>query len=211
MSRQSNRSSRSDVLGGRARERGVVLLITLIALVTLALAALALVRSVDTNIIVAGNVSLKQAATLSADGGLESGISWLNATESDPALGLDHFNVDQVAAGYYATSTGFDPLNEATWSGDVTVAVAGGAEVDANGRDLLSGNRIRYVIQRMCSEALEPDVNKCLIVEGESDTSSMRVMDDPPPSEPPLSPVYRITARVDGPRNTVSYVQAFVY
>lgn len=196
--------------GRRARQRGVVLLITLIALVTLALAALALVRSVDTNIIVAGNVSLKQAATLSADSGVESGISWLNATESNPALGLEHFDANQAAAAYYATSTGFDPLDDATWNGGVTVADAGGADIDLDGRDQ-SGNRIRYVIQRMCAEEGEPDVNNCLIVEGESDTSSMRVMDDPPPSEPPLSPIYRITARVDGPRNTVSYVQAFVY
>lgn len=193
--------------GRRIRQRGVVLLITLIALVTLALAALALVRSVDTNIIVAGNVSLKQAATLTADNGVESAIGWLNVTEGD--AGIDHFNNDDVDDAYYATSDGFDPLNDATWNGGVTVAVATGTGIDG-GRDL-SGNRIRYVIQRLCSEAGEPDVNNCLIVEGESDTSSMRVMDDPPPSEPPLSPIYRITARVDGPRNTVSYVQAFVY
>jgi len=210
MTRQSNPSSGLAALGGRARERGIVLLITLIALVTLALAALALVRSVDTNVIVAGNVSLKQAATLSADNGVESGIRWLNVIEGDLDLGLEHFDEDRVADAYYATSIGFDPLADATWTGGITVAVAKGASIDVDGRDQ-SGNRIRYVIQRMCSEDGEPDVNKCLIVEGESDTSSMRVMDDPPPSEPPLSPVYRITARVDGPRNTVSYVQAFVY
>lgn len=191
----------------RARQRGVVLLITLIALVTLALAALALVRSVDTNIIVAGNVSLKQAATLTADNGVESAIGWLNVTEGD--AGIEHFNNDDADDAYYATSDDFDPLNDATWNGGVTVAVATGTGIDG-GRDQ-SGNRIRYVIQRMCAEEGEPDVNNCLIVEGESDTSSMRVMDDPPPSEPPLSPIYRITARVDGPRNTVSYVQAFVY
>lgn len=193
--------------GRRIRQRGVVLLITLIALVTLALAALALVRSVDTNIIVAGNVSLKQAATLTADNGVESAIAWLNQIEVAP--GIAHFNNDDADDAYYATSDGFDPLNDAAWNGGVTVAVATGTGIDG-GRDL-SGNRIRYVIQRMCSEDGEPDVNRCLIVEGESDTSSMRVMDDPPPSEPPLSPIYRITARVDGPRNTVSYVQAFVY
>lgn len=194
--------------GRRVRQRGVVLLITLIALVTLALAALALVRSVDTNIIVAGNVSLKQAATLTADNGVESAIAWLNQIEVAP--GIAHFNNDDVDDAYYATSDDFDPLSDATWNGGVTVAVATGTGIDEDGRDL-SGNRIRYVIQRLCSEPVAPDVNNCLIVEGESDTSSMRVMDDPPPSEPPLSPIYRITARVDGPRNTVSYVQAFVY
>lgn len=209
MTRQSNRSTRSDALGGRARERGIVLLITLIALVTLALAALALVRSVDTNIIVAGNVSLKQAATLTADNGVETAIGWLNQIEIAP--GIEHFDDDDAANAYYATSDDFDPLSDAIWNGDggVTVAMAAGAGIDG-GRDL-SGNRIRYVIQRMCSETGEPDVNQCLILEGESDTSSMRVMDSPMPTEPPLSPVYRITARVDGPRNTVSYVQAFVY
>ncbi|MFT3758055.1 hypothetical protein [Thauera sp.] len=191
---------------GPYRQRGVVLLITLIALVTLALAALALVRSVDTNIIVAGNVSLKQAATLTADNGVETAIEWMNSVAPDT------FEVHRTANAYYATSSGFDPLLDETWAaGGVTTRVATGAGI-TNGVDL-SGNRIRYVIQRMCSETGVPTVDICLLIEGAAEGYSQGVSTDRSDlgNDGLASPVYRITARVDGPRNTVSYVQAFVY
>jgi len=188
--------------GRRTGQRGVVLLITLIALVTLALAALALVRSVDTNIIVAGNVSLKQAATLTADNGVETAIARLNEN-------IAVLDFDEAGEAYYATSNGFDPLVDATWSGGVAIRPAEGAGI-VGGVDQ-SGNRIRYVIQRMCSEDGVPSETTCLVVTAEVLGGSKRIGPLGNEEETSISPIYRITARVDGPRNTVSYVQAFVY
>ena len=59
------------------QQRGVVLFLALIALAILSLAAVALIRSVDTNTLIAGNLSFKQAATTSADAGTEAAITML--------------------------------------------------------------------------------------------------------------------------------------
>ena len=45
------------------KQQGVVLFIALVALVVMSLAAVALIRSVDTNTLIGGNLSFKQAAT----------------------------------------------------------------------------------------------------------------------------------------------------
>src|SRR5450759_2125205 len=83
------------------KQRGVVLFIALMALVAMSLAAVALIRSVDTNTIIAGNLAFKQAATAAADSGLESAITWLASTSIANASSL---NADVTANGYYATS-----------------------------------------------------------------------------------------------------------
>lgn len=199
-------SARPIILTRARRQRGVVLLITLIALVTLALAALALVRSVDTNIIVAGNVSLKQAATLTADNGVETAVGWMNS------VAANSLESDATENAYYATSDGFDPLADQSWrGGGVTTRFAEGGGITA-GVDS-SGNRIRYVIQRMCSEVGVPTEDLCLLIEGIAEGHDQGVSTGRSDigNDGLASPVYRITARVDGPRNTVSYVQAFVY
>jgi len=54
------------------REKGLALLVAMIALVAMSLAGIALVRSIDTNTMIAGNLAFRQGATLSADAGTET-------------------------------------------------------------------------------------------------------------------------------------------
>ena len=51
------------------KQKGLVLFLALIALVAMSLAAAALVRSVDSGILAAGNLAFKQAAIMSAETG----------------------------------------------------------------------------------------------------------------------------------------------
>ncbi len=60
-----------------ARQKGVVLLITLIMLVAMTLAAIALMRSVDTSNLVAGNMAFEQSSLNVADLGTEQAITYL--------------------------------------------------------------------------------------------------------------------------------------
>ena len=53
------------------REQGVVLFIALIVLVAMSLAGIALMRSVDTGILIAGNLGFRQNATHVGDLGIE--------------------------------------------------------------------------------------------------------------------------------------------
>jgi len=64
------------------KQRGVVLFFTLIALVVMSLAAVALIRSVDTSTMIAGNLAFRQAGGSSTDTGIEAAIGWLSAAQT---------------------------------------------------------------------------------------------------------------------------------
>lgn len=193
-----------------SKQNGLVLFVALVALVAMSLAAVALIRSVDTNTLIAGNLSLKQSATLAADNGVESAIEWIN---SNP----NALEADVAASGYYATSKGVGLANanvtqSSNWT-DQYSRKATGYGIDAAGTDN-GGNTIRYIIQRMCSSAGAPTEKNCLFGVGENNTNSSSVKPAPEQGAnlvDSLSPMYRITARVQGPKNTVSYVQAYVF
>jgi len=199
------------------KQRGVVLFFTLIALLAMSLAAVALIRSVDTGTLIAGNLAFKQSATTSGDAGIEAAITWLATTETANS-GLNvlndathPFNVTDLVTrpGYHSNA---DPaLNltaDATWD-DANNAVFG-----TDG----SGNTIRYIIQRMCRNANQTIQNAdCLFSGAVQDNSGQNILLPQEVCEGAGCPVagqtpqIRITARTTGPRNTVSYVQAFVY
>lgn len=181
-----------------SKQNGVVLFIALIALVVMSLAAVALIRSVDTNAIIAGNLGFKQSATVSADSGVETAISWLASNQGVVTS-------DSASNGYYATSTGdFKALV------DASTAVATGAGVTA-GRDS-SGNLTNYIIQRMCNLGGAADPAHCLYGPPNDPSGSYRQCEpNCLPDDLGSSIVYRVTVRVLGPKNTVSYTQAFVY
>ena len=192
------------------KQTGLVLFLALIALVAMSLAAVALIRSVDTNALIAGNLSFKQTATIAADNGVESAIEWIN---NNPTL----LEANLAANGYYATSSGTGLANvaitqSANWT-DAFSRVATGFGIDANGRDN-AGNVIRYIIQRMCNNTGAATEENCLFGVGESNTSSSTVKPAPEQGAnlvDSTSPMYRVTARVLGPKNTISYVQAYIF
>jgi type IV pilus assembly protein PilX len=186
------------------KQRGVVLFIALIALVVMSLAAVALIRSVDTSTIIAGNLASKQAATASADSGLETALSWMAAIPTPATL-----DVSNATSGYYATQDA-DPT---TFTWDATDSrLATGANIIA-GTDT-SGNTIRYVIQRMCRTAGAPSPGGCLFGAPVVGSNSQAVVDETGAgavTSTEQSPLYRVTARVVGVKNTISFIQAFVY
>jgi type IV pilus assembly protein PilX len=211
-------------LSGRyAKQRGVVLFFALISLLAIMLAAVALVRSVDTSTIIAGNLAFKQAATSSGDAGTEAAIAWLTATEAaNNSLSVytdttHAFNNDNPAAGYYSSvnpnlSLTASSGTRITWTDADSVLVL--PDPDS------SGNSVRYVIQRMCRTAnvvITAVSAQCLFSGALQDTNGKNI---PLPQDickgagcpqAGQSPQIRITSRITGPKNTISYVQAFVY
>ena len=63
--------SKLPAIASRRAQRGVILFIALIVLVAMSLAGIALMRSVDTNVMIAGNLAFRQGATLAADRAFE--------------------------------------------------------------------------------------------------------------------------------------------
>lgn len=188
-------------------QRGVVLFIALIALVTIMLAAVALVRSVDTSSLIAGNIAFRRAATSSGDSGLESAIAWLSAEQiKDQAkLPADQaLNNTSGVNGYYS--------NLADPDRDFKSATSWADQVSASAGKDVSGNDVRYIIERMCStaEGEAPVAEKCVFSDAESQTDS-KDTSKPHAEKSGSSVMFRVTARVTGPRNTVSYIQGFIY
>ncbi len=200
------------------RQRGVVLFIALIALLVMSLAAVALIRSVDTNTMIAGNLALRQSAMTSSDRGAEAAMDWLETTALANLATLD---VDNSAEGYYAT---YFPTVDANGDGvtdDADDRLFAKSLVDNNGEldtaDDGQGNKIEYIVQRMCLNPAPPAndaTNKCMLGEPELGTSSKGVKDATEAGaivSASQSPVYRVTVKVTGPKNTVSYTQTYVY
>lgn len=208
------KANRLILVSRRLSQKGVVLFIALIALVVMSLAAVALIRSVDTTTVIAGNLAFKQSAVTSADIGLESAFNWIEQQAINDPLSLD---ANDAANAYYATynpdpAGALNLTSDDLWVDDFG-QLASGTGID-DGVDQVTGNRIRYVIERMCLAAIPPNDTHCLFGASEVGTGSKADKDATMAGaiiDGSQSPMYRVTARVEGPRNTVSYVQAYVY
>lgn len=198
------------------RQRGVSLFFALVSLVAISLAAIVLVRSVDTSTLISGNLAFQQSATASGDAGTEAAIAWLAQKEAENTAynvltdEAHPFNITNAGEGYYSS---LDPDKSLTAS----TGFAWGTESKLVGTDS-AGNTTRYIIQRMCRLGDKPvkDAN-CLYSGAILDTNGQNI---PLPQEVckgegcPVAgqtPQVRITSRTEGPKNTLSYVQAFVY
>lgn len=203
----------------RELQRGVVLLIAMIALVAISLAGIALMRSIDTGLVIAGNLAFKQTGTQVADAGTEQAIQWL---ANNPGLLAN----DVPAVGYYATwrstcdlsggrtaSTDDDVVWASGGSGQASCGMVATGVASAN---LLDGYEASYVINRMCNaEGLPNDPNVfCSAFQDESAGGSSSTKQGGSYGQTPLSgsnqQYYRITTRVAGPRNTSGIVQTIV-
>lgn len=192
----------------RRAQQGVILFIALIVLVAMSLAGIALMRSVDTNVLIAGNLAFRQGATLAGDRAFEHPTDgarhWLLKTAT-----ADDLMKDKVQTWYRATWQPLDPVNivltNAFWA-DASAS----RELPPDGSD----NRVRYVIHRMCEK--EGDQNKvetnCIKVPSADTVSSTKgtVGYGTQALQTTSATYYRITVRIDGARKTVSYVQAML-
>jgi hypothetical protein len=191
----------------RRAQRGVVLFISLIILVAMTLAGIALFRQVGTGVVIAGNLAFKENATSVGDMGIETARAWLTGTLPFVTPPPNLIN-DQPAAGYYSSwQPQFDPLNTpAIW--------ADGASFLASADDG-TGNEVRYIIHRLCSGAgmsVDNPAQSCVILssEGAGGAKEGGCYGCGAP-ESKKQPYFRVTVRTAGPRNTVSYVQGIMY
>jgi Tfp pilus assembly protein PilX len=195
-------------------QRGVVIFIALIVLVAMTLAGIAMMRSSGSAMLTAGNLGFRQNATASGDLGLEAARTWLST------MGPVPLEIRNPAVGYYATWNDkepfvagevFDPIlwGASNWNN------AGRAVQVNNGATDAAGNKVSFVIHRMCSlpgaasGTTAPASQECVTV---SDPGRGGPKEAGQVSLTGTSQVYfRVTARIEGPKNTVSYVQTMVY
>jgi type IV pilus assembly protein PilX len=196
----------------RRAQRGVVLFIALLVMVALSLAGIALIRSMDTATIVSGNLAFKQAAAAAVDRGFEQAVEALFDPVADPTPSspvIADKKSDLKAQNYFASvrlkGGSIPEIPDELQSTSAFAAAglnAGLVPVDA------AGNKSYYVIERMCANpgpAVGSNCNLSSAALGadagtEHYEGLVRAGDA----------FYRVTVRVEGPRNTVAYAQAIL-
>jgi type IV pilus assembly protein PilX len=191
----------------RARQRGVVLLIALVVLVAIMIGGIAMMRSVDSATLVAGNLAFQQAATNSADQGVETAIAKLQEL-SKITNGL---NNDDPTRGYFSSMNSQQSPDsgvswQAFWDGNGLTSQAYKLPTDQ------AGNDVYFVIHRECSGPGSPgSKGQSCISSPVATTSGGNSEEGGDIALQAASQVYyRITVRVSGPRRTESYVQSHI-
>ena len=180
-------------------QRGVTLLVALVVLLVMTITGLALVRTSTLGAGVSGSLALKQAATSDADLGLEFGLAKLNALYDAGSILL---GADNSTYSYYASVDPKTAAKDLPW----TTALVAVAAVDNK-----LGNEVRYMIHRLCSQVGPANVTgqHCVMPQGlgcpgsSESAGSVQLCGE--------QPMYRVTAQVKGPRDTLSYVQMSFY
>jgi len=192
-----------------ARQKGVVLWITLMILVVLLGATLVIARNTALGQNIAGNLGFKKNTTQAGDYGTEQARAWLMQH-----IKADLLFSDKPADAYWASWRVLsDDPNEFDWS----QAKSAGTSTD---------HAVDYVIHRMCrfpgrtsgeimgapagGDPAPLGTQECVFVpdgdgDGTIDGASAQL------GSKAKRPFYRVTSRIKGPRKTVSYVQSMLY
>jgi type IV pilus assembly protein PilX len=185
---------------------GVVLLITLIMLVAMTLAGIALIRSVHTTTLIAGNLAIQQSTLASGTAGSEFAVAWVRSHSGsflDPTLEQNDF-VNGYSAQRRVPPAGmsWDTFwtNTMVPQGVVTLAPDS------------AGNTVQYAIDRMCN-GTGPSSNlsiSCAVSQVVSPLNNSSKGAGVDGLESTDYVFYRIIARIQGPRNTISFIETMV-
>jgi len=197
------------------RQHGVVLFIALIVMVAMSLAAIALIRSVDTTNILIGNLAFRQSSILPANIAVEQAAAALfpeAAPTGVPAIA--DTTADLPAENYFASwQNSDDARGVPTLLQTRTNAAALTKTLDAqdnSNANVAAANRtvVRYMIERMCLAAGPAQPANCDMMPPKQNPGTT-VHDESAATLNPI-PFYRVTIRVDGPQNTASFLQAML-
>lgn len=181
-------------------QRGIALPIMLIMLAVMMVSSIYLLKSSTSTTLTTSNLAYDAALTKAADAGLHAGFTYLRNLATKANL-----LVDQPAAGYVATlAQTWTASNPNFWLGSITLP----ADAD--------GNRVEYVIHRMCNFAGPYDTNnKCQTTAPRPGIAGPRALGetlrvDAPNLASAAQIHYVVTARVFGPRGGNVVTQAVI-
>lgn len=199
-----------------SRQRGVVLLFSLIALVVLLIAAVALVRSFNTSLFMSGNIAFKRDLQNQGERAMETVLTAFRtgalSTSAARAANLPGENYSAVMLPSNTQGIPTALQNDAAFAAVGTTA----KDITVAGQQVT----VRYVVDRMCSVAGdETGLDSSVCIQADNDTpagtsaSNLQGADRGPlssgvKSAVPQAVVYRLTIRVSGPRDTRSFFQS---
>jgi Tfp pilus assembly protein PilX len=182
------------------RERGVVLIFTLIILLILTIGAVALVRSMNTSLFSAGNLAFRRDLV---NQGEQAVSTVMTEFKTGIFAASAATQADNAAANYTSTmlATNAQGVPNALLN-STAFAAAGVAANDITGAT--PDVTIRYVIDRLCSQT-GPPVGAVCVQSSAAPTGQNAYTNAGLP--PPSATVYRLSARVSGPRSTQIFLQ----
>ncbi len=190
-------------------QKGIVLFITLIVLTAMMLVTAAMIRSTDTSLLAVGNLSLRQASQAQVNHAVERVIRDISAVVN----GGNFANFSYILPNLL-------PQND---KGIPNILQSG--NTPPVGQSLVittaDGFTIYGVVERMCSSAFTGDMNTvpdpalCMVTGLAGGSSPIAQRND---GEVGVigagtinnGPIFRVTVRVDGPKSTTVYAQAFL-
>lgn len=189
------------------QQRGVIMVIALVALVLLLIGAAAMIRSMNASQSAAGSYGFKRDManqgvraldyvrnTLLATGGALS-----SATVRQASLPAENYSATMLP-----TSPEGIPTALLSTDSDFVASGVGTLNRDINVPDMQI--TVRYVIDRLCSNVGVPSADTCMVASALPPAGG--TPGKPRANPPPAQPVYRLTVRVTGPRKAQSFFQS---
>lgn len=183
-------------------EQGFVVIIVLIVMLIMMIGGIALMRSVDTATLLAGNAAFRRDAASRADQAIATALSRFRTgalgTLVDIATTENNLLTSNYSAALLASNDQGIPnvlLNPNGFESTYTYPA-----INEN------GNQVLHLIERMCTEAGPAREDRCIFAQRtlQGKKTGKR---GPFTTIPPL---FRVTVRVEGPKQTVHFTQAII-
>jgi len=206
------------------RQQGIVLILVIIVLVAMSLAGIGLMRGVFSGNRIAANMSFQQSAMQSSEVGAETAIAWLEQKSRELVTAGQTTHANKLFQNITASSGGEtynyvaqreDPnaTTDQTWDDYWTNFLVPNGKVNQLARDATTGNTVSFVIHRLCNAVGDPNTGINCEASPTAPSSNQPnrntgVGGGVKPADPQV--YYRITIRVAGPRNALSFTQVVV-
>jgi type IV pilus assembly protein PilX len=186
----------------RLLQQGVVLPITLIALLILLIASVALIRSTETNLMISGNMAFRRDLVNQAERALPKVETIF---ESGALSNFQTREADVKTSNYFST-------RQASNASGIPNQLLNSTTFDAQfaGNNIVDNTTqitIRYLIDRMCLEPGPVTTSNCTRTTQNTDTGGDATNLGLEKANGSDTPIYRLSIRATGPRNTEAFFQ----
>lgn len=174
----------------KSRQTGASLITVIVIVLVLLIGAIAVLQSVESTSMVAGNMAFREATKQASDIAISQAVDDINSLSNpDTAVDNKYFPLRQAETG--------EVPNTVNW-GNVAKTTVGNYDV-------------QYVIERMCTGTLPvSSVSQCLTQVGYNTTGNGSGMNSQATSLATTDIIYRVTIKTTGPKNTEAYTQVLV-
>jgi hypothetical protein len=170
-------------------QRGVTMLVVLVLLSVMLLGGLALARLTDVGTLASGNTAFREASLQVSEVGLNTAFQRIRDDIVDEE--------NNLGTWYFATMQATDAQGRPA------------VDFDAAPTIVVGNYTIAYVAERLCEGAMpvtEP-LRQCLVKQIPQLESASAGVEKP---DPPTSKQFRVTIRVDGPKDTRTWTQSLI-